>query len=347
MDTRSRSLPIEVQHHLNAKLYAALPLCVVLGHKAQRWFQHRFVQLCGYQFESQPRTHVFDFCDAFAYTELLRPQRIERAAAGQLALTEFLLDSIDAGKYPIVMVDNTMLTGTVPAIREFLVYGYSDAGQTLHIVGFGADTRFSALTFPAGTFEAAFVSGLARMRDESRPALFKSAASGSEVTHVIQVLSAPLADEADSQDRIRGQVRAYLDGTRPADFDLHAGWWWYSRASDVSRDAPVIFGIDTYDYLVEHLQSRAGRRGWHDYPMFHTHFEHKRLVLRRLRLLSPAGREDPPLKSYERLVTEVDRARMQVLRSERQGRPLPPDLVEQFKGFQAAETEILTAWLEQ
>ena len=168
MDTRSRSLPVEVQHHLNAKLYGALPLCVVLGHKARWWFQHRFVQLCGYQFESQPQTRVFDFCDAFAYTELLRPQRIERAAGEQLALTEFLINSIDTGKYPIVMVDNTMLTGTVPAIREFLVYGYSDAGQTLHIVGFGADTRFSALTFPASKFEAAFVSGLARMRDESR-----------------------------------------------------------------------------------------------------------------------------------------------------------------------------------
>jgi len=347
MDTGSRSLPVEVQHHLNAKLYAALPLCIVLGHKALWWFQHRFVQLCGYQFESQAKTRVFDFCDAFAYAELLRAQRIERAVAEQLALTEFLINSIDAGKYPMVMVNNTMLTRTVPAIREFLVYGYSDAGQTLHIVGFGADTRFSALTFPASKFEAAFVSGLARMRGESRHALFKSSANDSQVTHVIQVLSAPLADETASPARVRGQVRAYLDGTRPADFDLHAGWWWYSRASDVSRDAPVIFGIGTYDYLVEHLQSRAGRRGWHDYPMFHTHFEHKRLVLQRLRLLSPAGREDPPLKSYERLVTEVDRARMQVLRSERQGRPLPPDLVEQFKGFQAAETEILTAWLEQ
>ena len=114
MDTRSRSLPVEVQHHLNAKLYGALPLCVVLGHKAHRWFQHRFVQLCGYQFESQPQTRVFDFCDSFAYTELLRPQRIERAVGEQLALTEFLLNSIDTGKYPIVMVDNTMLTGTVP-----------------------------------------------------------------------------------------------------------------------------------------------------------------------------------------------------------------------------------------
>ena len=191
MDTRSRSLPVEVQHHLNAKLYGALPLCVVLGHKAHRWFQHRLVQVCGLQFESQPQTRVFDFCDSFAYTELLRPQRIERAVGEQLALTEFLLNSIDTGKYPIVMVDNTMLTGTVPAIREFLVYGYSDAGQTLHIVGFGADTRFSALTFPASNFEAAFVSGLARMRDESRTALLKSSANDSQVTHVIQVLSSP------------------------------------------------------------------------------------------------------------------------------------------------------------
>ena len=347
MDTRSRSLPVEVQHHLNAKLYGALPLCVALGHKAHRWFQHRFVQLCGYQFESQPQTRVFDFCDAFAYAELLRPQRIERAIGEQLALTEFLLNSIDTGKYAIVMVDNTMLTGNVPAIREFLVYGYSDAGQTLHIVGFGADTRFSTLTFPASKFEAAFVSGLARMRDESRHALFKSSANDSQVTHVIQVLSAPLADETASPARIRGQVRAYLDGTRPADFDLHAGWWWYSRASDVSRDAPVIFGIDTYDYLIEHLKSHAGRQGWHDYPMFHTHLEHKRLVLQRLRLLSTAGGEDSPVRSYERLVAGVDRARLQVLMSERQGKPLPHDLVERFEGFRATEAEILTTWLEQ
>ena len=347
MDTRSRSLPVEVQHHLNAKLYEALPLCVVLGHQARSWFQHRFVQLCGYHFESQPRTRVFDFCDAFAYAELLRAERIERATGEQLALTEFLLNSIDAGKYAIVMVDNTMLTGTVPAIREFLVYGYSDAGQTLHIVGFGADSRFSALTFPASKFEAAFVSGLARMRGESRPALFKSSANDSQVTHVIQVLSAPLADETASHALIRGQVRAYLDGTRPADFDLNAGWWWYSRASDVSRDAPVIFGIDTYDYLVEHLKSHAGRQGWHDYPMFHTYLEHKRLVSQRLRLFSPAGREDPPARSYERLVSEVDRARLQVLMSERQGKPLPHELVERFEGFRAAESEILTAWLDQ
>jgi hypothetical protein len=347
MDVGSRLLPIEVQHHLNAKLYAALPLCVALGHEAHRWFQHRFVQLCGYQFESQPRTHVFDFCDAFAYAELLRPQRIERAVGEQLALTEFLRTSIDAGKYPIVMVDNSMLTGTVPAIREFLVYGYSDAGETLHIVGFGANGRFSALTFPASKFEAAFVSALARMRDEPRTALFKSSANDSQVTHVIQVLSAPLADETASPARIRRQVTAYLDGSRPADFDLEAGWWWYSRASDVSRDAPVAFGIATYDYLIEHLQSHAGRQGWHDYAMFHTHFEHKKLLLRRLQLLPPAGGEDPPARSYERLVTEVDRARLRVLMSERQGKPLPHDLVERYKGFLAAETEILTAWLEQ
>ena len=185
------------------------------------------------------------------------------------------------------------------------------------------------------------------MRGESRPALFKSSANDSQVTHVIQVLSAPLADETASQARIRGQVRAYLDGTRPADFDLNAGWWWYSRASDVSRDAPVIFGIDTYDYLIEHLKSHAGRQGWHDYPMFHTYLEHKRLVLQRLRLLSPAGSEDPPVQSYERLVTEVDRARLQVLMSERQGKSLPHELVDRFEGFRAAETEILTAWLEQ
>ena len=109
----------------------------------------------------------------------------------------------------------------------------------------------------------------------------------------------------------------------------------------------MIFGIATYDYLIEHLQSHVGRQGWHDYPMFHTHFEHKRLVLHRLRLLSPADGEDPPVQSYERLVTEVDRARLQVLMSERQGKSLPHDLVERFEGFRAAETEILTAWLEE
>ena len=347
MDARSRLLPIEVQHHLNAKLYAALPLCVALGHEARWWFRHRFVQLCGYQFESQPRTHVFDFCDAFAYTGLLQAERIERAVAEQLTLTEFLLTSIDAGRYPIVMVDNAMLTGTVPAIREFLVYGYSDAGQTLHIVGFGANARFAALTFQAGEFEAAFVSALARLRDEPRTALFKSSANDSQVTHVIQVLSAPPADETASPARIRRQVRAYLDGSRPAGFDLQAGWWWYSRASDVSRDAPVAFGIATYDYLIEHLQSHAGRQGWHDYAMFHTHFEHKKLLSARLQLSPPAGGEDPQARSFERLVTEVDRARLRVLMSERQGKPLPHDLVERYEGFRAAETEILTAWLDQ
>lgn len=347
METRSRLLPIEVQHHLNGKLYGALPLCVVLGNKAHWWFRHRFVQLCGYHFESQPKTHVFDFCDSFAYTGLLRPERIDRATAEQLTLTEFLLDSIDAGRYSIVMVDNALLTGTVPAIREFLVYGYSDAGRTLHLVGFGADSRFSALTVPAGEFEAAFVSGLTRMRDEPRTALFKSAADDSQVSHVIQVLSPPPADETASPDRIRGQIRAYLDGSRPADFDLQAGWWWYSRASDVSRGAPVVFGLATYDYLIGHLQSHVGRQGWHDYPMFHTHFEHKRLVSHRLGLLSPDAGEDSPARAYEKLVTEVDRARLQVLMSERRGRPLPHDLVQRFEGFRAAETEILTAWLER
>jgi hypothetical protein len=69
--------------------------------------------------------------------------------------------------------------------------------------------------------------------------------------------------------------------------------------------------------------------------------------LHRLRLFSPAGSEDPPVQSYEKLVTEVDRARLQVLMSERQGKPLPHDLVERFEGFRAAETKILTAWLEQ
>jgi hypothetical protein len=245
------------------------------------------------------------------------------------------------------MVDNAMLTGTVPAIREFLVYGYGDAGHTLHVVGFGANGRFSALTYPAGEFEAAFVSALTRLRDEPRTALFKSSANDSQVTHVIQVLSTPSADETASPARIREQVRAYLDGARPAGFDLLAGWWWYSRASDVSRDAPVTFGIATYEYLIEHLQSHAGRQGWHDYAMFHTHFEHKKLLLDRLRIVSPDGGEDRPARSYERLVTEVDRARLQVLMSERQGKPLPHDLVERFDGFRAAETEILTAWLSQ
>jgi len=78
-----------------------------------------------------------------------------------------------------------------------------------------------------------------------------------------------------------------------------------------------------------------------------VHFEHKKLLLHRLRLLSPAVGEDPPARSYERLVTEVDRARLRVLMSERQGKPLPHDLVERFEGFRAAETEILTAWLQQ
>jgi hypothetical protein len=53
------------------------------------------------------------------------------------------------------------------------------------------------------------------------------------------------------------------------------------------------------------------------------------------------------VRSYERLVAGVDRARLQVLMSERQGKPLPHDLVERFEGFRATEAEILTAWLEQ
>ena len=53
------------------------------------------------------------------------------------------------------------------------------------------------------------------------------------------------------------------------------------------------------------------------------------------------------MQSYERLVTEIDRARLQVLMSERQGKSLPHDLVERFEAFRAAETEILTAWLKQ
>jgi hypothetical protein len=343
MGSRSRSLPVEVQHDVNGKVYNALPLCVVLGHKAHWWFRHRFVQMCGYTFDSQPDLRVFDYSDAFAYTGLLRAQCVDRPTGEQLDVTEFLLDCIDTGRYPILMVDNMVLTGDLPPIREFLVYGYSDGGQTVHAVGFGADKQFSTLTFPAKKFEDAFASALARMRNGpewewAHYPLF---------THVIQVLSAPPADEAADPARIRGQLREYLGGTRPPDFDLHAGWWWYPRAVDIASDAPVAFGIATYDLLIEHLKARVGRQGWHNYPIFHTYFEHKRLVLDRLRLLSAAGGEDPLVQAYERLVTEVGQARMQVLMCERKEKPLPAKLVERFEGFRAAETEILPAWLER
>ena len=350
---RARSLPVAVQHDVNAKAYCALPLCVVLGHGARWWFQHRFIQLCAYELESEPRPRVLDYCDAFAYTGFLAAYRVDRATAEQLDLLDFLAECIAAGRYPVVMVDNTRLTGTGPPLREFLVYGFGDGGQTVHAVGFGPDTRFRSLTFPAARFQAAFTSGLARMRSESRRTLFNQSANDSAITHVIQVLSAPRADEARGADevpdlaRIRGQIAAYLAGARPADFDLHSGWWWYPRSADISADAPVRFGIATYDLLLGHLRSSAGRLGGRGYPLYHVYFEHKMIMLDRLRLCSPAGAADPLVRAYEGLAAGADQIRLRVLLSQKQGKPLPGALSERLESLRVTETEILTAWLEQ
>jgi hypothetical protein len=344
---RLRSLPVVVQHDVNAKAYSALPLCVVLGHGARWWFRHRFIQLCGYELESEPRPRVLDYCDSFAYTEFLAAYRVDRAAGEQLDLLEFLVECVDAGRYPVVMVDNTRLTGAEPPLREFLVYGFADGGRTVRAVGFGPDSRFCSLTFPAEQFQDAFSSGLARMSSEPRSVLFKQSANDSAITHVIQVLSAPRADEAADLARIRGQVAAYLTGARPADFDLHSGWWWYPRSADISADAPVRFGVATYDILLGYLRLYAGRLPGRGYPLYHAYFEHKKIMLDRLRLCSPAGAADPLARTYEGLVAGADQLRLRVLLSQKQRKPLPGVLIERMESLRATETEILTAWLEQ
>lgn len=344
---RARSLPVEVQHDVNAKAYCALPLCVVLGHGARWWFRHRFIQLCGYELESEPRPRVLDYCDSFAYTGFLAACRVDRATGEQLDLLEFLAECVDAGRYPVVMVDNARLTGTGPPIREFLVYGFGDGGRTVRAVGFGPDTRFCSLTFPAEQFQAAFTSGLARMRSQPRRMLFTQSANDSAITHVIQVLSAPRADEAANLALIRGHIAAYLAGARPADFDLHSGWWWYPRSADISAEAPVRFGIATYDILLGHLRSYAGRLTVRGYPLYHVYFEHKKLMLDRLRLCSPAGVADPLVRAYEGLAAGADQLRLRVLLSQKQGKPLPGSLIERLESLRVTETEILMAWLEQ
>ena len=342
---RARSLPVAVQHEVNAKAYCALPLCVVLGHGASWWYRHRFIQLCAYELESEPRPRVLDYCDAFAYAGFLAAYRIDRAAAEQLDLLGFLAECVDAGRYPVVMVDNTRLTGAGPPLREFLVYGLDDEG--VRAVGFGPDTRFGSLTFPAERFRDAFTSGLARMSGESRRALFNHSANDSAITHVVQVLSAPKADEAADLARIRGQIRAYLTSARPAGFDVCGGWWWYPRSTDISADAPVRFGIATYDLLLEHLRANEGRLAGRGYSLYHVYFEHKKIMLDRLRRCSPAGAADPLVRAYDGVAASADRFRLRVLLSQKQGKPLPSAMIERLEVLRATEREILTAWLEQ
>jgi hypothetical protein len=335
-----RLLPISLQHEVNSKAYAALPLCVALAHGARSWVDHRFVQICGYQLDSRPE-QVLDYCDSFAYEDLLGTETIAREAAEDLALPEFIVAMVDAGRYPVVMIDNIALTGAYPTIREFLVHGYADGGRTVHAAGFGADTRFATHAFAMAEFEALFRSGLAKMRELKRL---------EGMSAVVHVLTPPAADEVFHPDRVRAELTAYLASTPRPGYDPHQGWWWYSRADDIGRDAPVRFGVDAHEHVARHLDQCVDRPdAWLNYPMFHMYFEHKKIVLNRLSMLAADGGgpdRAEALRSYEALVARADRFRIRMLMFAEQGKPITRQFADGFGEMQSAEAPILTHYLK-
>lgn len=288
-------------------LHHAFPLAIVsLNTRYLPWFYGQYIQLhCPENLSDGPdeeRKRKFNFYRHPCYDDMPVPglsvSRLHRdVVLAQGTIIDFIRRTVSAGMYVQISVDEFEIPGKKAYRKrhlshELLVYGFCDQTQSVMTLGFNAMGDFGPLP----------------------------------VCYVDLVRAFETCTKDTVYDPERLEV-FQLDTKCPWVFDLQCVTeslddYVHSRNSSnrfrmIANPIDGIFGLATYDSLIETYQKLDIHPEWFDIRPIHILWEHKKCMLARIQYLETEGYLDLTAgfgKRYEMIEGEVRIARMMMLK---------------------------------
>lgn len=336
-------LPLTAQRHFNNYLSGALPLCVVLGNGYDGWFAEHYIELHAYRIADDNDRIWIDFNDTFQYHQVLSTEVISvDEAEGIGSIEEYLVATIRDGGYVTLFLDLGVIRDLdTPWIHELLFFGFDSVKETFLAMGFGPDRRFGEFELSFSLVSAATRSGITQIRETER---------WGRMTAIAQVLRPATDRRSADAGVITRAIQRYVESTPPKGFDPPAGFWWYSRPAMMADDAPIRFGLDTYDEVISHIALATDGHIQLDYRLFHILAEQKQMLWTRLSIVQTAAgvAEEPLVNAYADVVRTAERLRLTTLKHDVARRSgAPSGHAEQYSALKAAEGSILEAFMQR
>lgn len=260
----------------------AHPLCRTYPHTAHAlsilqnykktypWLLNSFIQIEGWECENM------DFEDFWIFEcPMLSWQRIGKDFLKQykISISDFLKDSINNDYYVYLVVNTEMIEayGTACYPHDALIHGYDDGKKAFYVADFFNGSRYGTREIP---YEEVLLSLELTDLAENHWVFRKD---------IILLRNNNIAGGF-SPRRVKESLEAYLSGI-PTQY-----WYHRSQACYVRHPYKLIYGMDTYQILYKHLAiANTGNVLEHWRQVFHFFYEHKKVMLERLRYMEQYG----------------------------------------------------------
>ncbi|MFB5763584.1 hypothetical protein [Paenibacillus medicaginis] len=266
-----RKLPI-IRPDVHGYLCNAYPLSIAMQHsKSEAWFYSNYIQLiCAGNF---PEGKFFSFYtsnlpwyDFFLSCPLINYQKINQRFLEKYegGLIRFICDSIDQNQYIHLYVDESYIShkkaykkNALP--HEMLIFGYNKENSSFHVSGYNSNVIF-------GEYEVTFEE-------------FLLAFNNCDKTKNREYICLLAYNE---EHNYHFDLELVIQSLKELRYSLNSSYHYRS----MSPPSNWIFGLSIYDHIIKYLDTEVNfLKEKIDFRIFHTLWEHKGVMLNRLKYL--------------------------------------------------------------
>lgn len=277
MSERTRKeLAIVLQKEINCYLHNSYFLCTILAFENLRpWFYENYIQL--YTSGEKEVRHagkpevILDFYGGWTKPKIFfEEQYFDRCEMKEIDIISKIKQCINEERYIYTYVDEFF---TIQGMNEHFahdiyIYGYDDSKEEILVIGFDIHMNFVKYTIPYNSFKNGFKNGIVLSETYDKY-------GGKRYFFNVKMKVDENYQYKIQMDSVLTLFNDYLHSINTY---LHSN----DENCDMYKNPNCKYGLATYDEVLKMLKSTYEMGGKTDYRAFHTLYEHKALMKKRL-----------------------------------------------------------------
>lgn len=280
MNMLKKELTIVVQKEINNYLHNAYFLSIILGYdNLKNWFYENYVQLYfnGDKFVRNTGIPEY-FLDFYGgWTEprkFFDSESYYRREINPSEIISLVKEKIGNDCYVYTYVDEfiTKENVNVHNAHDILVYGYNDEKQEFMVLGFDDKNNFNSYKISYDNFERGYASGV----------------ENSQVSDMYQGKNYffTMKMNVNEDYQYDFHVEIFLNYLKEYVNCINTGMKCEDPNGDMYKCDSIKYGIQVYDELLPIMEKIIEKKEIIDYRVFHTLYEHKTLMHKRLQYMA-------------------------------------------------------------
>jgi hypothetical protein len=304
-DNDEMNLSIKLQNDITTYLHYSLPLCIISSKKEMLpWLNGHFIEICS-------RTKSNGYVEMeFVETSNIFNQLISNVFLGyglleNVDILDYVIDKLNRGLYIIIHMDEYYLPNKASFqkkhfVHATLIYGYDNKNRKIKGIGFNSSHLFAMLEFDYDIFKASYEMGKIHYKESAWWAYKKA----------VQLIGLNKSENI----LYNFSIESFAEKLYNYLFSIGDS----SSIIDLIPDEKVVFGVNTYNVLIENLCNVLEGRVTIDYRAIHLMYEHKKGLYNKLKFLASEFNISDELKQmvgkYVTVVRQFEEIRLNFIK---------------------------------